>query len=130
MRSRYTAYARGEIDHLTESLHPSSRHDHDPDAARRWAEQSQWLGLEVRSSEQGGPEDAVGRVEFVAHYRDKKGPHQYHEVAEFRKEAERWYYLEGKTPTPQTVVRETAKVGRNDPCSCGSGKKFKKCCGK
>jgi uncharacterized protein YecA (UPF0149 family) len=26
--------------------------------------------------------------------------------------------------------RVTAKVGRNDPCSCGSGKKFKKCCGK
>ncbi len=30
----------------------------------------------------------------------------------------------------QTVVREQAKVGRNDPCPCGSGKKFKKCCGK
>jgi hypothetical protein len=25
--------------------------------------------------------------------------------------------------------RSTPKVGRNDPCSCGSGKKFKKCCG-
>ncbi len=30
---------------------------------------------------------------------------------------------------PQTVVRTTPKVGRNDPCPCGSGKKFKKCCG-
>lgn len=29
-----------------------------------------------------------------------------------------------------TFVRETPKVGRNDPCPCGSGKKFKKCCGK
>jgi len=28
------------------------------------------------------------------------------------------------------IVREGAKVGRNDPCVCGSGKKFKKCCGK
>ncbi len=28
------------------------------------------------------------------------------------------------------VVREAPKVGRNDPCSCGSGKKYKKCCGK
>jgi uncharacterized protein YecA (UPF0149 family) len=27
------------------------------------------------------------------------------------------------------VVRETPKVGRNDPCPCGSGRKFKKCCG-
>ena len=30
----------------------------------------------------------------------------------------------------QPFVRATAKVGRNDPCSCGSGVKFKKCCGK
>jgi preprotein translocase subunit SecA len=31
--------------------------------------------------------------------------------------------------TPQTVVRGAAKVGRNDPCPCGSGKKYKKCHG-
>ena len=30
----------------------------------------------------------------------------------------------------KSVVRKTAKVGRNAPCPCGSGKKFKKCCGK
>ncbi len=30
---------------------------------------------------------------------------------------------------PQTVVRKEKKVGRNDPCPCGSGKKYKKCCG-
>lgn len=32
--------------------------------------------------------------------------------------------------TSQTVRRETPKVGRNDPCPCGSGKKYKQCCGK
>ena len=31
---------------------------------------------------------------------------------------------------PKTVKRQAAKVGRNDPCPCGSGKKYKKCCGK
>jgi preprotein translocase subunit SecA len=36
---------------------------------------------------------------------------------------------EGDTK-PKTVKRENKKVGRNDPCSCGSGKKYKKCCGK
>ena len=30
---------------------------------------------------------------------------------------------------PQTIVRKGEKVGRNDPCPCGSGKKYKKCCG-
>ena len=31
---------------------------------------------------------------------------------------------------PRTVVREGRKVGRNEPCPCGSGKKYKQCCGK
>ena len=35
----------------------------------------------------------------------------------------------GEVRTVQQVVRGTAKVGRNDPCPCGSGKKYKKCCG-
>ncbi len=30
---------------------------------------------------------------------------------------------------PETVKRDHPKVGRNDPCVCGSGKKYKKCCG-
>jgi preprotein translocase subunit SecA len=30
---------------------------------------------------------------------------------------------------PETIRREGKKVGRNDPCPCGSGKKYKKCCG-
>ena len=35
----------------------------------------------------------------------------------------------GDMQTVQQVVRSGAKVGRNDPCPCGSGKKYKKCCG-
>ncbi len=34
-----------------------------------------------------------------------------------------------KSEAPKPFVRAAAKVGRNDPCPCGSGKKFKKCCG-
>ncbi|MGL1887252.1 MAG: UPF0149 family protein [Reichenbachiella sp.] len=34
-----------------------------------------------------------------------------------------------KVPVEKPIVREESKVGRNDPCPCGSGKKFKKCCG-
>ena len=33
-------------------------------------------------------------------------------------------------PAATTIRREAAKVGRNDPCPCGSGKKYKKCCGR
>jgi preprotein translocase subunit SecA len=35
----------------------------------------------------------------------------------------------GKMPEKRTPVRKAEKVGRNDPCPCGSGKKYKKCCG-
>jgi len=35
----------------------------------------------------------------------------------------------GETETPATVRRTEKKVGRNEPCPCGSGKKYKKCCG-
>ena len=35
----------------------------------------------------------------------------------------------GEEAEVKTVVREEDKVGRNDPCPCGSGKKYKKCCG-
>jgi len=36
---------------------------------------------------------------------------------------------QGEAARPKTIVRETPRVGRNDPCPCGSGKKYKKCCG-
>jgi preprotein translocase subunit SecA len=35
----------------------------------------------------------------------------------------------GDMQTVQQVVRSGEKIGRNDPCPCGSGKKYKKCCG-
>ena len=42
--------------------------------------------------------------------------------------ANRHYWLDMEIP--ETVRRSTPKVGRNDPCSCGSGKKYKNCCGR
>ncbi|MBF0255135.1 MAG: YchJ family protein [Gammaproteobacteria bacterium] len=129
MRSRYSAYALVEIEHLTRSLHPQSRDDHDEIAAKRWAEQSQWLGLEVCSVEQGGPEDEQGQVEFIATYKNKQGLQRHHEVGHFVRHEGNWYYLEGSAPKLETQQRASPKLGRNDPCSCGSGKKFKKCCG-
>ena len=41
-----------------------------------------------------------------------------------------YWYWQAIINKPQTVRREGEKVGRNDPCLCGSGKKYKACCGK
>ncbi len=46
----------------------------------------------------------------------------------FTPEEKEQYYKEQKRST--TYVREGKKIGRNDPCPCGSGKKYKQCCGK
>jgi len=53
------------------------------------------------------------------------------EVEEIRHKQQQDYILSRGEDTPdvQTVKREGKKVGRNDPCPCGSGKKYKKCCG-
>jgi SEC-C motif-containing protein len=129
MRSRYTAYVLGDIDHVSETLHPEHRHDHDPDAARRWARRSVWEGLEVRAAERGGPEDDHGTVEFVATYKEKGVRKRHHEVAEFHKQDGLWYYVDGRLVAPPPERHGGPKVGRNEPCPCGSGKKYKKCCG-
>ena len=41
-----------------------------------------------------------------------------------------YWYWQAIINKPQTIRREGEKVGRNDPCPCGSGKKYKACCGK
>lgn len=38
--------------------------------------------------------------------------------------------IAARAPRPVTFERESPKIGRNDPCPCGSGKKYKKCCGR
>jgi len=126
MRSRYSAFATGNIDYLEQSLQPGTRGDFNPDHARDWSSSSEWTGLEVRSTRAGQPGDAEGMVEFVAHFRMNGKDHVHHETGRFAFEDGRWWYVDGTMgPPPRTAV----KVGRNDPCLCGSGKKFKKCCG-
>lgn len=129
MRSRYSAFAKKEIDYLKESLHPDHRHDYDPVATRQWAENSEWLNLEVVEAKGGSENDDEGTVEFIASYRQKGTRLAHHELGNFKRTRGRWYYTDGKLVTPGTVRNESPKVGRNDPCPCGSGKKYKKCCG-
>jgi SEC-C motif-containing protein len=130
MRARYSAFVTKQAEFLHESLHPEHRADHDVAATRRWAERSQWLGLKIQEVKAGGPQDAEGTVEFIATYKDHDLIKPHHEISSFRKVDGKWYFVDGKLVPPATEVRAQPKVGRNDPCPCGSGKKFKKCCGR
>ena len=129
MRSRYTAYAKHRISYLSDTLHPRSRKTHDPESTRQWSMKSEWLGLSVLGKEGGGPGETTGTVEFVARYRTESQEVEHHERAEFRREGDTWYFVDGKMVGEEPIQREAPKVGRNDPCPCGSGKKYKRCCG-
>jgi preprotein translocase subunit SecA len=53
------------------------------------------------------------------------------EIEQMREEASQDYIMSRgeQTAEASTVKRDAKKIGRNDPCPCGSGKKYKKCCG-
>jgi SEC-C motif domain protein len=133
MRSRYTAHVIQAMAYLKETLAPEVRSQFKEKDVREWAN-SDWLGLEILSAE-------GNKVEFIAKYKSKGKVFEHHEVSKFRKIGERWFFVDGDSHVheegqghhhhhgPQEpVVRESPKLGRNDPCSCGSGKKYKKCC--
>lgn len=117
MRSRYSAYLLKLSAYLFTTWHPSTR----PAAVDISSDETPWLGLDILDCGQGGEKDSEGWVEFVARYQGG----QLHERSRFVKAAGRWLYIEGDILPPIPA----AKAGRNGPCPCGSGKKYKKCCG-
>jgi len=130
MRSRYTAYTKTAIDYLIATTHPAKQDSYDADSMRKWSEEAQWQGLEIIETVAGGENDAVGTVEFIARYAEAGENREHHEIAEFKKVDGCWYFFDGQAPRPATFVRSEPKIGRNAPCPCGSGKKYKKCCGR
>jgi len=129
MRARYTAYTKAAVEFILESHHPDGREELSREATEEWAKSSEWMGLEIVDTVGGGENDSEGIVEFSAKYRGSdRAVVTHHERSSFKKLDGKWYFHDAKmVNNPQT--RETPKVGRNDPCPCGSGKKYKKCCG-
>jgi len=120
MRSRYTAFVLRESDYLLQSWHESSR-----------PEQLQlelgvrWFGLEIIGCQGGEANDNEGWVEFIAQFKGNGRLQSLHERSRFVREQGRWQYVDGQIQQQP----EAEKIGRNAPCPCGSGKKFKRCCG-
>jgi SEC-C motif-containing protein len=128
MRSRYTAHVLGRIDYIVDTTHPSRRDAIDRDAVARWAKESTWRGLTILAVERGGGDDDEGVVEFQADYEQRGQPLEHRERSRFRRHEGRWLYVDGSALKP-APARRLATPGRNDPCPCGSGKKYKRCCG-
>lgn len=89
MRSRYTAFALGNENHLFRTWHPRTRPAEVSTSGMRWT------GLEILEVSAGGSDDDAGEVEFIASWRQGSTRGQLHERSRFARRAGRWFYLDG-----------------------------------
>ncbi|MBY6185818.1 YchJ family protein [Marinobacter hydrocarbonoclasticus] len=120
MRSRYCAYVLAKAPYLIATHHPDFRGDLSEGDLVESCKQTQWQRLEIVDAPPHQGDKGV--VEFKAWFRDGEALRALHERSRFVREAGQWLYCDGEfSPEP--------KAGRNAACPCGSGKKFKRCCG-
>ncbi len=87
MRSRYTAFALADADYLLRTWHPRTR----PDTLE--LDDRRWLGLEILDRVDGGPDDMMGIVGFVAHWSVDGRRGSQSERSAFVRRGARWVYL-------------------------------------
>lgn len=118
MRSRYCAFVMKDADYLIRTWHSACHAARFRDEISAGFATTEWLGLTV-FEHTVSEADNTGYVSFVARFHEHGKSGAIIERSRFLKENGQWYYIDGTRP----------QFGRNDPCPCGSGKKFKKCCG-
>lgn len=133
MRSRYSAFALGEVGWIMASHHSETVGEIDRDEVEQWSGSSEWLGLKIRGTTGGEPDDETGTVTFRARYKVQGRQVDHVERAHFERDGGSWRFhsvLDEEDSGPELVpVGQRSTVGRNDPCPCGSGKKYKRCHG-
>lgn len=91
MRSRYTAYTQENEVYLLATWHPDTRPKQlSFDPAQRW------LGLKIKQTTAGQPSDTHGTMEFVARSKRHGKATRLHEISQFKKHGDSWYYLESE----------------------------------
>ncbi|TXD96251.1 YchJ family protein [Psychrobacter frigidicola] len=131
MRTRYSAFVLVKADYIVKTTVPAQQALLDSNAIESWAKETDWAGLEIiRHTPKLAKRHA--QVEFKAYFNTADGTEQkqqaHRELSTFvkvtdqsiDKNNERWYFLD-----PTVSISVTQK----QPCICGSGEKFKHCCG-
>lgn len=125
MRSRFSAFVLHLEDYLLATWDKSKRPAH-IDFSK---DTTEWQRLEIIGCKRGKADDNKGIVEFKAYYRLNDEEFALHEISRFTKQQGKWLYLDGAVKSIAQTGQLTEK-GLNAPCNCGSGKKYKRCCGK
>src|SRR5258708_1955596 len=110
MRARYSSYATGRIDVIEKTHAPESRVASDRKGAEEGGKDAQWKGLEILAVKGGTPADAEGVVNFVARFSTGGKDYEHREIATFRRHAGAWWFVDGKSPKPDTVVKSGPDV--------------------
>lgn len=92
MRSRYSAYATGNIDYILSTHHHSTRPTKERRDILNWTLSVNWLGLTVHSTKNGTSNDTFGFVKFTALFLEQGKMSTIEENSHFLKENNRWYY--------------------------------------
>jgi SEC-C motif-containing protein len=124
MRARFSAHATHDFAFLHRTYRPTSSQPFVPASE---VPTTQWTRLEIQSHVQGRTPD-ISYVEFSAYGLEEGVEHVLHEKAEFAREGGAWIYTRSLREGPAPFKASAKKPGRNDPCPCGSGKKYKHCC--
>lgn len=124
MRSRYTAYTLAQTNYISKTMREKALVGFDEFQSKQWAQKVIWIGLTVKQSTMETPDK--GYVEFIAHWIEKNHFCTMHERSEFHRMNNQWFYVDGVN-LMTSLKKNQIKIGRNSPCPCGSGKKFKNC---
>jgi SEC-C motif-containing protein len=127
MRSRYTAHACKNMPHILRTMRGKSLKLFDEEKTRdEWFDQAVWKKLEIIDAPELAANAKEGVVEFKAYYDFRGNEQMLHERSKFQMLDGKWFYIAGQNKNPH--IASSKSIGRNDPCACGSGKKYKKCC--
>ena len=123
MRSRFTAYVIEDYLYILQTYASKQRANLSVSQLADSALGTQWLALQVLAHY---PKQNTAQVEFKAFYQVDGHYYVMHELSDFVLEDGKWCYTIG------VIHNDSGKFSpeRNSQCLCGSGKKFKKCCGR
>ena len=127
MRARYSAFASGAVEFVVATTHSSTRSAVNLRDITEWSQSSTWHGLQIIETKD--VDDHKTFVSFEARFTQQGKDQNHRELSTFELEDGKWRFVTGEQLKNPTVRYEAPRTGRNEPCPCGSGKKYKKCCG-